>query len=88
MHTRSHPPISCQTEKVSEPSFQIRIWSDDHRDERDERVISLGLHIVRNLLSIRDAVAEGTVTGKKEELANLQVRSQLLFLYVVNSPPS
>jgi len=36
-------------------------------------VISLGLHIVRNLLAIKDAIAEGTATGEKEELANLQV---------------
>ena len=47
------------------------------RDEKDEKIISLGLHIVRNLLAIKDAVAEGTATGEKEELANLQVRTHL-----------
>jgi len=49
-------------------------YEGNPRDERDEKVISLGLHIVRNLLAIRDAVAEGTATGEKEEFANLQVR--------------
>jgi replication fork protection complex subunit Tof1/Swi1 len=42
--------------------------------EKDERIISLGLHIVRNLLAIKDIVAEGTASGEKVELANLQVR--------------
>lgn len=43
------------------------------REEKDQKIISLGLHIVRNLLAIRDAVADGTATGAKEEFANLQV---------------
>jgi replication fork protection complex subunit Tof1/Swi1 len=43
------------------------------RDEKDEKIISLGLHIVRNLLAIRDTVAEGTAVGEKEEFSNLQV---------------
>ncbi|OCF79113.1 topoisomerase 1-associated factor 1 [Kwoniella mangroviensis CBS 8886] len=42
------------------------------KDEKDERIISLGLHVVRNLLAIKDTVAEGTATGEKEEFANLQ----------------
>ena len=46
----------------------------DIREEKDQKIISLGLHIVRNLLAIRDTVAEGTAIGEKEEFANLQVR--------------
>ncbi|KAI9636791.1 topoisomerase 1-associated factor 1 [Dioszegia hungarica] len=46
--------------------------AEQRKTEKDEQVISLGLHIVRNLLSIRDTVAEGTATGEKEELAHLQ----------------
>ncbi|WVW79467.1 hypothetical protein I302_101436 [Kwoniella bestiolae CBS 10118] len=42
------------------------------KDEKDERIISLGLHVIRNLLAIKDTVAEGTATGEKEEFANLQ----------------
>ncbi|KAK8843979.1 hypothetical protein IAR55_006771 [Kwoniella newhampshirensis] len=42
------------------------------KDEKDERIISLGLHVVRNLLAIKDIVAEGTAVGEKEEFANLQ----------------
>ncbi|WVF65442.1 hypothetical protein IAT40_000170 [Kwoniella sp. CBS 6097] len=42
------------------------------KDEKDQRVISLGLHVVRNLLAIKDTVAEGTAIGEKEEFANLQ----------------
>jgi replication fork protection complex subunit Tof1/Swi1 len=49
---------------------------EDCREERDEQIISLGLHIIRNLLAIKDAVAEGTATGEKEELANLQVSQE------------
>lgn len=43
------------------------------RDEKEDRVISLGLHVVRNLLAIKDVVAEDTATGDKEELSTLQV---------------
>jgi replication fork protection complex subunit Tof1/Swi1 len=43
------------------------------KEEKDERIISLGLHIVRNLLAIKDIRAEGTASGEKEELAHLQV---------------
>ncbi|WVR08981.1 hypothetical protein IAU60_006041 [Kwoniella sp. DSM 27419] len=42
------------------------------KDEKDQRIISLGLHVVRNLLAIKDIVAEGTAVGEKEEFANLQ----------------
>lgn len=44
------------------------------KEERDEKIISLGLHIVRNLLAVKDLVAESHATGEKEELASLQVR--------------
>lgn len=47
-----------------------------HKDDKDERVISLGLHIVRNLLSIKDAVASDTTTGQKEEMSRMQVCAQ------------
>jgi replication fork protection complex subunit Tof1/Swi1 len=50
------------------------------KEEKDERIISLGLHIVRNLLAIKDIRAEGTVSGEKEELAHLQVRPTRLHL--------
>ena len=42
------------------------------RDERDEKVISLALHIVRNLLAIRDTVADGRAVGEQEEFSHLQ----------------
>jgi replication fork protection complex subunit Tof1/Swi1 len=44
------------------------------KEEKDERVISLGLHIIRNLLSVKDAVASDTTTGQKEEMSRMQVR--------------
>jgi replication fork protection complex subunit Tof1/Swi1 len=50
------------------------------KEEKDERIISLGLHIVRNLLAIKDIRAEGTASGEKEELAHLQVRPTCLQL--------
>ena len=43
------------------------------KEEKDERVISLGLHIIRNLLSVKDAVASDTTTGQKEEMSRMQV---------------
>ncbi|EIW66064.1 hypothetical protein TREMEDRAFT_65909 [Tremella mesenterica DSM 1558] len=42
------------------------------KDERDSRIISLGLHIVRNLLAIRDDIADGSAVGEKAEFSNLQ----------------
>jgi len=45
------------------------------KEEKDERVISLGLHIIRNLLSVKDAVASSTTIGQKEEMSRMQVRS-------------
>jgi replication fork protection complex subunit Tof1/Swi1 len=57
-------------------SLQL-VWSESvltaHRQEKDDRIVSLGLHVVRNLLAIKDAVADGHTLGQKEELANLQV---------------
>lgn len=49
-------------------------FAKQRRDEKEERIISLGLHIVRNLLSIKDIVAEDRAIGDKEELSTLQVR--------------
>ena len=43
------------------------------RDERDQQVISLGLHIIRNLLSIKDLVVDDSATGEKLEMSRLQV---------------
>jgi len=48
------------------------------KEEKDERVISLGLHIIRNLLSVKDAVASDTTTGQKEEMSRMQVSSRSL----------
>jgi replication fork protection complex subunit Tof1/Swi1 len=48
------------------------------KEEKDERVISLGLHIIRNLLSVKDAVASDTTTGQKEEMSRMQVGSPFL----------
>ena len=45
------------------------------KEEKDERVISLGLHIIRNLLSVKDAVASSTTIGQKEEMSRMQVSS-------------
>ncbi|RSH83343.1 Topoisomerase 1-associated factor 1 [Apiotrichum porosum] len=47
-------------------------FAKQRRDEKEERIISLGLHIVRNLLSIKDIVAEDRAIGDKEELSTLQ----------------
>lgn len=41
--------------------------------EKDKRIVSLMLHLVRNLLAIRDPIANGQETGEKQELARLQV---------------
>lgn len=57
--------------QVAQIKYQTNL--DNDRDEKDSRIISLGLHVVRNLLAIKDAVAEGTATGEKEEFAHLQV---------------
>ncbi|KAL7421130.1 Topoisomerase 1-associated factor 1 [Cryptotrichosporon argae] len=42
------------------------------REQREERIVSLGLHIVRNLLAIKDVVSDGSAVGEKEELSTLQ----------------
>lgn len=52
----------------------IPCFANPRREDKEERVISLGLYIVRNLLAIKDVVAEDTATGEKEELSTLQVR--------------
>jgi replication fork protection complex subunit Tof1/Swi1 len=41
--------------------------------EKDKRIVSLMLHLARNLLAIRDPIANGQETGEKQELATLQV---------------
>lgn len=41
--------------------------------EKDKRIVSLMLHLARNLLAIRDPIANGQETGEKQELARLQV---------------
>ena len=46
--------------------------------EKDKRIVSLMLHLARNLLAIRDPIANGQETGEKQELARLQV--SMLFL--------
>ncbi|KIY30807.1 topoisomerase 1-associated factor 1 [Cryptococcus gattii E566] len=53
-------------------SLMVPSLAKPRKDEKDSRIISLGLHVVRNLLAIKDAVAEGTATGEKEEFAHLQ----------------
>ncbi|KAI5453378.1 Topoisomerase 1-associated factor 1 [Naganishia albida] len=40
--------------------------------EKDKRIVSLMLHLARNLLAIRDPIANGQETGEKQELARLQ----------------
>lgn len=54
-------------------SILVPIFAKERRNDKDERIISLGLHIVRNLLAIRDVVAPDSATGEKEELSTLQV---------------
>lgn len=59
------------------------------RDDKDDRIISLCLHIVRNLLSIRDVRAPDTATGEEEELSRLQVGLSTIFCtFSHHSPPS
>lgn len=59
--------------------------ADIGREERDEQVISLGLHIVRNLLSIKDVVASDMATGNQQEFAHLQVRLAFPFNIISRS---
>ncbi|WVQ81137.1 hypothetical protein IAT38_003259 [Cryptococcus sp. DSM 104549] len=42
------------------------------KTEKDQRIISLGLHIVRNLLAVKNVVAEGSANGEREEFGHLQ----------------
>jgi replication fork protection complex subunit Tof1/Swi1 len=44
------------------------------RTERDRRIISLMLYLVRNLLAIRDPIGSGTASGETMELGSLQSR--------------
>ncbi|CAK9781717.1 hypothetical protein CC85DRAFT_324759 [Cutaneotrichosporon oleaginosum] len=53
-------------------SLMIPCFGTQRRDEKDDRIISLCLHIVRNLLAIRDVRAPDTATGEEEELSRLQ----------------
>ncbi|GMK55868.1 hypothetical protein CspeluHIS016_0209240 [Cutaneotrichosporon spelunceum] len=52
--------------------LMLPCFGKERRDQRDDRVISLCLHIVRNLLAIRDVRAPDTATGEEEELSHLQ----------------
>ncbi|WWC73002.1 uncharacterized protein I206_106966 [Kwoniella pini CBS 10737] len=63
---QSSQPLRCLL------ALMLPSLAKPRKDERDERIISLGLHVVRNLLAIKDTTAEGTATGEKEEFANLQ----------------
>ncbi|KAJ9100538.1 hypothetical protein QFC21_003581 [Naganishia friedmannii] len=40
--------------------------------DKDKRIVSLVLHLVRNLLAIRDPIANGQETGEKQEFARLE----------------
>lgn len=66
-------PSLAKPRKYAAVSSVELLVTDMYRDEKDGRVISLGLHIVRNLLSIKDAVADGSAIGEREEFASLQV---------------
>jgi len=56
-------------------ALMLPCLAKSRKDEKDERVISLGLHIIRNLLSVKDAVASSTTIGQKEEMSRMQVSS-------------
>lgn len=56
------------------------------KEEKDERIISLGLHIVRNLLAIKDAVVSMNASGQKEDLSHLQVCFSAFFLVSCTIP--
>lgn len=47
-------------------------FAKQRRDEKEERIISLGLHIIRNMLAIKDIVADDRAVGDKQELSQLQ----------------
>jgi replication fork protection complex subunit Tof1/Swi1 len=51
----------------------IPSFANAGKDDKEDRVISLGLHVVRNLLAIKDVVAADRATGETEELSTLQV---------------
>ncbi|ODO06093.1 topoisomerase 1-associated factor 1 [Cryptococcus wingfieldii CBS 7118] len=53
-------------------ALMVPCLAKPRKDEKDTRIISLGLHVVRNLLAVKDASAEGTATGTKAEMAQLQ----------------
>ncbi|WRT69168.1 uncharacterized protein IL334_006152 [Kwoniella shivajii] len=63
---QSSSPLRCLL------ALMLPSLAKPRKDEKDERIISLGLHVIRNLLAIKDVVAEGTAVGEKEEFAHLQ----------------
>lgn len=68
MLLQTNAPLRCLL------ALMLPCLASTRKEEKDERVISLGLHIVRNMLSIKDVVATSTTTGQKEEMSRLQVR--------------
>lgn len=69
MHPSVDAPLAGQASQVRRLISSVLMC----REEKVQKIISLGLHIVRNLLAIRDAVADGSASGAEEEFANLQV---------------
>lgn len=67
MLLQTNSPLRCLL------ALMLPCLAKSRKEEKDERVISLGLHIIRNMLSIKDAVASSTTMGQKEELSRLQV---------------
>jgi replication fork protection complex subunit Tof1/Swi1 len=53
--------------------------------DKDKRIVSLVLHLVRNMLAIRDPIANGQETGEKQEFARLQVSFWLMFVVATMS---
>ncbi|KAK4685899.1 replication fork protection complex subunit TIMELESS/Tof1/Swi1, partial [Tremellales sp. Uapishka_1] len=66
MILQSNAPLRCLL------ALMLPSLAKPRKDERDEKIVSLGLHIVRNLLAIKDAVASETTSGEQEELSQLQ----------------
>lgn len=63
-------------------SLMLPCLANTRKQEKGERVISLGLHIIRNMLSIKDVVATSTTTGQKEEMSRLQVSRSSPYLSI------
>lgn len=53
--------------------MSLAVCLSSERQEKDERIISLILHIIRNLLSIKDAVGSTFTSGDAFEKSTLQV---------------